>query len=113
MFGLWSGTAESAAVKMSIFTGLVTASVCLIGGLVPYFLLRRKKTIFRAIVAYVAGFVTAFALMAGTVLYAEEIEKVPPLVTGHLFGATWAVLIGPLIGIWWAKRTREKLASSQ
>jgi len=113
MFGLWTGTAEAAAAKANVFIWLVTAAVFLISVLVPYLMLRRSKTRFRIIIAFPAGFFVAFAAMLVAVLYVEEIEKVPPLVSGRLYGGAWGALIGPFIGIWWAKRTREKAVSNQ
>jgi len=47
------------------------------------------------------------------ILHVEEIEMVPPVVSGRLFDAKWEALIGPLIGIWLAQRTRKKELKNQ
>jgi len=106
------GLAEASA-KMSVFIGIASVTVFLIAVLVPYLLLRRKKTRFRSLIAYPAGFLVAFIAMLVAVLYVEEIEMVPPVVSGRLFDAKWGTLIGPLIGIWLAQRTREKALRNQ
>ena len=65
---LWAGTAKAAAIKLSSFFAVLAVGLCLLSAWVPYSMLHRKSTPFRAVLAYLAGFIATIAGMVAALL---------------------------------------------
>ncbi len=81
---------------------------------ISYLIARNSGTWERAVIAYFAALIVTFAATFGTLWGLEEIAHMAPIEANRVIGpGIWCALLGPVLGLVWARRQRKKRTAGE
>lgn len=79
-----------------------------------YLIARNSGTWERAVIAYFAALIVTSAATFGSLWLLQEVVSMPVLESNRIIGpGMWSALLGPVIGLIWARRRRTKQTAQE